>query len=193
MNKGEIVMRVIVLVVVILSVYTPPATAYEVIFHQVFEGEQFPPAGWEAYGDVVRFIGGYESEWCACLNSFYESQSSFISVEIPINPGELYEFRIHACAFAQHDGIHYAEIRFDNGYSASLGLPSYPSFEGYDWTLFSIQESTPSDASTVHFFFTCQSFGMMFGMSFSIDNVSIIHTATGITPASLGRVKAAYR
>jgi len=184
-------MKTIVFITTLL--FPLSVAAYEVIFHQGFEREQFPPEGWEASGDVVRFIGGYESEWCASLNSFYESQSSFISAEIPISPGELYEFRIHACAFAQHDGIHYAEIRFDNGYDVSLGLPSYPDFEGYDWTLFSIQEPAPCDASTVRFFFTCQSFGMMFGMSFSIDNVSVIHTATAVAPASLGRVKALYR
>jgi hypothetical protein len=178
---------IIVLISLLLSL---PAAGYEVIFHQGFEGEQFPPAGWEDDG-FGKYTPGYESEWCAYAYSFLSLYRWLQSCHIPIIGGELYEFRIVSKCVNTGRGFHTAGIRFDDDTGYSLGLPHNP--ESYYWTMFAIQVYAPVGSETVIFSFACEAPGSSEYIEWYIDNVSIIHTATGVTPVSFGRVKAAYR
>ncbi|UCE27106.1 MAG: hypothetical protein JSW52_12285 [Candidatus Coatesbacteria bacterium] len=148
-------MRIIICSIVLLTAYVTPAGAYEVIFHEGFEGDQFPSAGWTVYGWVEHSLGGYESEWCAELIDIFGYGSELKSVEIPIIGGELFEFRIYASAYASGMAWHYASIHFDEGSDSYFELPDISFGDGYPWTSYTIQEHIPEAANTVHFWFTC--------------------------------------
>ena len=182
------------IIVLIALLFSLPAAGYEVIFHQGFEGEQFPPDGWTygGAGSFERAFGGYESEGCGRIMSFMSEGYEVESCDIPITGGELYEFRIYSSASEERDGYHWAAVFFDEGTYYSLGLPFFvPGW--YDWTLFAIQEYAPLDAEYVYFVFSCGHPGLTEYITWRFDNVSVIHTATTVTPTSLGCIKAAYR
>ena len=178
------------IIVLISLLFSLPAAGYEVIFHQGFEGGQFPPEGWEAYGEVEHHSPGYDSEWCARLIGSVFYYTTLTSKEVGVNSGELYEFRIYSRTWG--DGWHTAVVYFDDTPSISFDLP-YLVFEGYYWTLFSIQGYAPDTADNAHFVFTCGNTDPGIWFNWDIDNVSVIHTATAVTPTSFGYIKAAYR
>jgi hypothetical protein len=178
-------------ILLILLITTTFAAAYEVIFHEGFEGEQFPPAGWETYGWVEHYSPGYDSEWCAeSIPTYPDKNCSVTSREVDIESGELYEFRFYSRTSS--DGLHRAAVHFDDSSSVFVDLP-YIVIGGYDWTQFSMQVYAPDTASNVHFNFRSYYIDPGIWFYWYIDNVSIIHTATSVTPASFGHIKAVYR
>ncbi|UCE26717.1 MAG: hypothetical protein JSW52_10275 [Candidatus Coatesbacteria bacterium] len=183
-------MNVVKAVIAILLMTATLTAGYEVIFHEGFEGEQFPPAGWIGSG-FEKYSPGYESEWCAYAYSFLSLHYWLQSCHIPIIGGELYEFRIVSECSNTGRGYHIAGIRFDDDTGYSLGLPHNP--ESYGWTMFAIQVYAPVDSETVIFHFACEAPGSSEYIEWCIDDVSVIHTAAGVTPASMGHVQAVYR
>lgn len=188
-------MRLVVFSVVLLSASVFTAAPYEVIFHEGFEGDQFPPAGWTygGTGSFERVQAGYESEWCGQMSTSMSEGMWVRSCEIPITGGELYDFRFFSATRVDRTGHHGASVFFDDDSYFPFGLSEIVPYPGYDWTSFAVQEYAPADAEYVYFRFWCSHPGMLEYMLWSIDNVSVIHTATTITPSSLGRVKVLYR
>jgi hypothetical protein len=168
------------------SILTP---AYEVIFHEGFEGEQFPPLGWE-YLTFERSTPGYHSGHCAYAEVVPGGNYAYLqSPYIDLIPGDEYTFRVYARAELYYYGTHGVGFQFDDGSSVSLDHPFY----SYGWTKSEETVGVPETATSGYFKARGEPYSWEDWFLWYLDDFSVIHTATAVTPTSLSRVKAAYR
>jgi hypothetical protein len=182
-------------IIILLSlVFPPPVTAFEVIFHQGFEGDQFPPPGWEGLS-VYQDDDGYNSYHSAVIYRPMDRGHEGYSLESPkinILGVHYYTFRYYAknliCGPLDEA---YARLIFDVGDPFDF----YSCFGGVDWEEEEATLSPPENATTVYFrfYFSPNDQTSWFDALWWIDEVSVIKTATSVEPASLGYIKAAYR
>jgi hypothetical protein len=182
-------MRVIVLFVVIMSGYIYPAAAYEYIFHEGFEGEQFPPEGWDEYG-VWRVEGGYQSDWCADISAHLHEKSWLISPDIPLNGGEIYTIRFHSKLVSYYGWVEtYAMFAFDDG----LPVIFYVQFYEDIWVNVEVNIQCPESANSGYFDFYAESMEQLAWIDWYLDDFLIAGTAVPIETKSFGSVKALFR
>lgn len=187
-------MRVTVLLIVMLFAYISPAAAYEVIFHQGFEGEQFPPEGWLGIY-VMQSDKGYGSNYSAMIYFNHDRGycwSRLKSPEIYLEGGELYTFRYYSKYLSFGSCIDsYAKVIFDTEDAYTF----YNFMGDEDWTEIGLNLNAPTGASKAYldYYISYWSDELSDNTYWWIDEVSVVKTATAVAPASLGRVKAAYR
>ena len=186
-------MQRFVVILGLLLTYLFPAAAYEVIFHQGFEGDQFPPAGWSE-SNIMHYEGGYQSDWSLLFYRTMEKSHEWYflsSPKVPISDASLYTFRYYSREETGPLRESYARVVFDVGDPVNLD----PHFGGSDWGKVEATKHPPLSATEAYFSFFFEPWDdrYWFPVNWWIDNVSVVETATAIAPASLGRVKAAYR
>jgi hypothetical protein len=182
-------MRVLILLVVISLVYVSPAAAYEVIFHQGFEGEQFPPEGWDLRG-FQHVSPGHDSDWCVYGTVFSMEYSIHAeSPDVYLESGDIYTLRFYEECWTYGSVTIRERFYFDDGTYVEFGPKSLRS----PWSKTELNIEIPLTTNYGYFLICGWPDDHDSGILLYLDDFSVIHTATSITPASLGRVKAAYR
>jgi len=183
-------MRIIVFPIVVLTAYIAPAAAYEVIFHQGFEGEQFPPEGWDIY-DFWLLYPGHDSN--TCVWTYIESREDHRYINSPpieLESGNIYTVRF----YYKYEFSGWIDIRA--WFSLDDDTGSYFDVFFHEmlyWEKAELTIDVPDTANSGQFgiYGYPHEFGAWFELY--LDDFSVIHTATSVVPSSFGRVKAAYR
>jgi hypothetical protein len=165
-----------------------PANGYEVIFHEGFEDDQFPPEGWSLYG--TRFCPGHDSYWCALCTVWGSEYSIWVeSPEVVLESGEVYTVRFYEECVYYGWVTAWDRFYFDDGTYVEFGSRCVPA----PWFKKEINVEVPATAESGSFAIYAQPEDMTSGVEMYLDDFSIVHTATRIEPTSLGALKAIYR
>ncbi len=182
-------MRFFVIITILSCLSAQTVPSYEVIFHEGFEGDHFPPPGWE-YLTFEPFSPGYRSESCAYAEVVPGGNNAYLwSSDIALMPGDKYTFRVYARAELYYYGSHGVGFRFDDGSGVSLDHPFY----SYGWTKCEETVEVPETVTSGYFRAYGEPYSWDDWFVWYLDDFYVIHTATAVAPASFGRVKAVYR
>ncbi len=178
------------IIVLISLLFSLPAAGYEVIFHQGFEGEQFPPEGWDVY-NFWLLNPGHDSN--SCVWAYITSREDHCHINSPaieLESGDVYTVRFYyqfefsgwidiwASFTLDDENVNYFDVFFNQ--------TSY-----WEKAELTIEVPDTANSGRFHIYGYPHEFDAWFKLY--LDDFSVIHTATGVTPTSFGHIKAAYR
>ncbi len=171
-----------------LTFAAPQVSGFEVLFHEGFEGFEFPPEEWVAHF-FVHSSPGHNSNWCAeAKDPTYSYSAKIYSPDIALDSGKVHILRFYSKYSGDVTLVTDAKFCLDDSSIIVFDIPEH----NHDWTKIEIEVRIPGTATYGYFSVNGGPSDDPEQFSWSLDDFYAFTTAVPVEPVSLGRIKATF-